>query len=108
MAKKPRVKVPKSAKKGDVIQVKTLFSHKMETGLRKDKKTGKLIPRKIINKFECLFNGKEVFSADIHPAVAANPYFAFSCRAEETGEFTFKWTEDGGKVISASRKMKVS
>jgi len=108
MAKKPRVKVPKSAKKGEIIQVKTLFSHKMETGLRKDKKTGKLIPRKIINKFECLFNGKPVFSADIHPAVAANPYFAFNCRAEESGAFEFKWHEDGGKVITAKREMKVS
>jgi len=108
MAKKPRIKVPDSAKKGEIIQVKTLFSHTMETGLRKDKKTGKVIPRKIINKFECLFNGKEVFSADIHPAVAANPYFAFNCRAEESGEFTFKWTEDGGKVVTATRKMKVS
>ena len=108
MSKKPRIKVPKSASKGEIVQIKTLFSHNMETGLRKDKKTGKLIPRKIINKFECLFNGKEVFSADIHPALAANPYLAFNCRAEESGEFMFKWTEDGGKVTTATSKMKVS
>ena len=69
MAKKPRIKVPKTAKSGETILIKTLMSHKMETGVRKNKKTGKLIPRKIINKFVCTFNGKEVMSADLHPAV---------------------------------------
>ncbi len=108
MAKKPRVKVPKKAKAGDIIQLKTLMSHVMETGARKDKKTGKLIPRKIINKFVCKFNGKEVMSADLHPAIAANPYFAFYAKASESGTFDFEWTEDGGAVIKASGKMTVS
>jgi len=108
MAKKPRVKVPKKASSGDIIQIKTLMSHKMETGVRKDKKTGKLIPRKIINKFVCKFNGKEVMSADLHPAVAANPYFAFFAKATESGTFDFEWTEDGGKTITASGDITVS
>jgi len=60
MATKPRVKVPKSAKVGDVIEIKTLISHKMETGNRKDKKTGEKIPRLIINSFVAKFNGKQV------------------------------------------------
>jgi sulfur-oxidizing protein SoxZ len=102
MAKKPRIKVPKTAKSGETILIKTLMSHKMETGVRKNKKTGKLIPRKIINKFVCKFNGKEVMSADLHPAVAANPYFAFYAKATESGTFEFEWIEDGGKIISAS------
>ena len=72
MAEKPRLKVPKEAKKGEVIEIKTLLSHVMETGLRKDS-AGNTIPRKIINKFACEFNGKPVFSADIEPAIAANP-----------------------------------
>ncbi len=58
MAKKPRIKVPKTAKKGDIIKVKTLILHKMETGLRKDRKTKKLVPRMIINKFVAKFNGR--------------------------------------------------
>ena len=53
---KPRVKLPKSAKKGQVVQIKTLIPHKMETGQRKNKKTGKKIPRHIINKVEATFN----------------------------------------------------
>ena len=108
MARKPRIKVPKKAKAGQLVQIKTLYSHKMETGLRKDKKTGKIIPRKIINSFACKFNGKEVISATIHPALAANPYFAFFAKVNESGTFDFTWTEDGGKTVSAQAKISVS
>ena len=108
MAKKPRIKVPKTAKSGETILIKTLMSHKMETGVRKNKKTGKLIPRKIINKFVCKFNGKEVMSADLHPAVAANPYFAFYAKATESGTFDFEWIDDSGEKYSISKKMAVS
>ena len=72
MAKtKARVKVPKQVKKGEVFQVKTLISHKMETGQRKDKKTGMKIPRMIINSFVCNYNGKKVFDCDWGAAIAA-------------------------------------
>ena len=107
MASKPRVKVPTSAKKGEMFQVKTLITHKMETGTRKGK-DGKLVPRKILNKFVCTYNGKEVFSADMHPAVAANPYIAFYVKATESGALDFSWTEDGGNVIKDSKKISVS
>jgi sulfur-oxidizing protein SoxZ len=107
MAKKPRVKVPKSASKGDIIQIKTLISHKMETGTRKGK-DGKLIPRMIINNFTCSFEGKEVFSANMHPAVAANPYFAFYATATKSGNFEFAWTDDKGKKVTQKRPIKVS
>ena len=107
MAKKPRVKVPSKASKGDIFQIKTLISHKMETGTRKDKK-GKLIPRMIINKFVCKYNGNEVFSADLHPAVAANPYFAFYTKATESGTIEFAWTDDAGKTVTASKNISVS
>ncbi len=104
---KPRVRVPKTANKGDVIEIKSLISHKMESGRRKDKK-GELIPRKIINKFVCDFNGKTVFSSDWQPAVSANPYISFHCRVEESGEFAFTWTDDDGTVYKKSAKIKVA
>ena len=104
---KPRLSVPKTARKGEVITIKTLITHKMETGLRKDK-AGKKIPRQIINKFVVTYNGKEVFSADMHPAVAANPYIAFYVKATESGALDFSWTEDGGQVIKDSKKISVS
>jgi sulfur-oxidizing protein SoxZ len=106
MAEKPRLKVPKEAKKGEIIEIKTLLSHPMETGLRKDA-AGKVIPRKIINKFACEFNGKPVFSADIEPAVAANPYIQFNARVEESGTFKFTWTDDDGTVTTTEESIKV-
>ena len=108
MAKaKPRVKVPKKAAKGDVISIKTLISHKMESGRRKDKKTGDLIPRKIINHFKAEFNGAEVFSAAIEPSVSANPYFKFNAKMTESGTFKFTWTDDDGSVYSTEKKITV-
>ena len=103
---KPRVKVPKTAKKGDVIQIKTLIAHKMESGQRKDKK-GAVIPRKIINKFEAKYNGEVVFSADWHPAISANPYMAFHTVATESGTLEFIWTDDDGSVYTKTAKITV-
>lgn len=108
MAKvKPRVRVPKSAKQGEVIEIKTLISHDMESGRRKDKK-GELIPRKIINRFECRFGGEVVFAADWQPAISANPYMAFHYKAEKSGEMEFKWIDDDGTVYTETEKLSVS
>ena len=107
MAKsKPRVKVPKSAAAGEIIQIKTLISHKMETGLRKDKK-GQIIPRQIINKFTCALNGNEVFAVDWHQSISANPYMAFNLKATESGTLEFKWFDDDGSVYSKTAELKV-
>jgi len=100
MADKPRLRVPSEAKKGDIIQIKTLVSHPMETGLRKDE-SGKAIPRQIINAFACTFNGKPLFRAQLEPAIAANPYIEFTAKVEESGTFTFTWTDDNGAVTTA-------
>jgi sulfur-oxidizing protein SoxZ len=107
MAEKPRLKLPKEAKKGDIIEIKTLMPHIMESGQRKDK-DGKIIPRKIINKFVATFNGKPVFSADLDPAIAANPYLQFSAKVEESGTFKFTWTDDDGSVSTAEEKITVA
>ena len=80
----PRVQVPAAAKPGEVIQVRSLIGHVMETGLRHDD-DGKVIPRKIINRFTCRYNGAEVFAVDLHEAMAANPYIEFYLRATESG-----------------------
>ncbi len=105
---KARVKVPKSVKSGQVFEVKTLISHKMETGLRKNKKTGKKIPRQIIEKFSVNYGGKEVFGADWNSPISANPYTAFFVRASASGPMDFTWTEDNGKVTKKSVNIKVS
>lgn len=108
MAKsKPRVKAPKKADKGEIIAIKTLISHKMESGQRKDKQ-GKLIPRQIINHFTAKFNGESVFEVDIEPAISANPYLQFHMRVEEPGEFEFIWKDDDGSVYTKKQKLDVT
>ncbi len=98
-AVKPRIKLDKkTAKKGEIVEVKALVAHIMETGQRKDS-AGKAIPRKILNKFSCTVNGKEVFSADFEPAVSANPYIQFKFRAQESGPVVLTWTDDDGSKI---------
>ena len=105
---RPRVRVPRKIKKGDTVTVKTLIAHKMETGVRRNKKTGKLIPRKIINSFEAKIDGKTVFKAALHPAVSSNPYISFAISPEKSGKIDFVWTEDGGKTFTKSAKFMVA
>lgn len=98
-AVKPRIKLDKkTAKKGEIVEVKALVSHIMETGQRRDN-AGNTIPRKILNKFSCTVNGKEVFAADFEPAVSANPYIQFKFRATESGPVVLTWTDDDGSKI---------
>ena len=104
---KPRIKLPASAKVGEMIEIKTLVSHVMETGQRKDPE-GKTIPRQIINAFTAKYAGQEVFAAEIHPGISANPYVAFFMRVPSPGEFEFTWTEDGGKMIVEKQKLNVA
>jgi sulfur-oxidizing protein SoxZ len=104
---KPRVKVPSTAKPGEAIVIKTLISHPMESGQRKGK-DGKPIPRKIINKFVATYNGEEVFSADLLPAIAANPYIEFSLKLNESGTLKFVWTDDDGSTFDLENKIKVA
>jgi sulfur-oxidizing protein SoxZ len=103
----PRVRMPAQAKAGDVIEVKTLISHEMETGQRKDAE-GKPIPRKIIKAFTAKFNGKEIFRSDWHPAVSANPYLAFLIKVTEAGVFEFAWFDDDGSVYKSEHKVAVA
>jgi sulfur-oxidizing protein SoxZ len=104
---KPRIKLDKKeAKKGDIVEVKALVSHVMETGQRKNA-DGKVIPRKILNKFIATVNGKEVFVADFEPAVSANPYIQFKFKAMESGPVVLTWIDDDGSKIVGEDSIKV-
>jgi sulfur-oxidizing protein SoxZ len=100
------VSVPASAKKGQVIEIKALVGHVMESGFRRTE-TGGLIPRDIIRLFVCSYNGVEIFRADFHPAVAANPLVEFTTIATESGKLEFKWTGDNGFSASESAAITV-
>ena len=106
MASKPRIKVPKTASAGEVITIKSLISHDMESGQRKDK-DGNVIPRQIINKFTCAFNGATVFECDLDPAISANPYFEFTAKVNEPGTFKFTWVDDNGSVYEAEEAIEI-
>jgi len=100
------INVPKKAKRGQVIEIKTLMSHIMETGFRHTA-TGELIPRDIITSFACRYNGVEIFHADLFPAIAANPFIAFFTTATESGTFEFSWIGDRGFSETASASITV-
>ncbi len=89
------INVPAKAKRGDIIEIKTLISHEMETGFRPDN-VGRLVPRDIINSFVATYNGQEIFRAELHPAIAANPFLSFTTVATESGKLEFKWVGDNG------------
>lgn len=87
--------LPASAKKGEIVTVKLLISHPMETGYRRDD-SGQLVPRNVITKLRCAQGDREVMSLELHPAIAANPYFVFSFRAETSGPVEISWIDEQG------------
>ncbi|MCW8842620.1 MAG: thiosulfate oxidation carrier complex protein SoxZ [Rhodobacteraceae bacterium] len=103
---KPRVKAPKKAEAGEVVTIKTLISHKMESGQRKDKE-GNIIPRSIINRFTCDFNGKNVIDVTLEPAISTNPYFEFEATIPEAGELKFTWYDDDGSVYDEAKNVAI-
>lgn len=107
MAKiKPRVKVPRSASPGEAVTIKTLISHPMESGQRKDS-DGNRIPRQIIHTFRASFNGQEILTATFEPAVSSNPYVEFEAIVPEAGTFRFEWHDDDGSVYELEEDVKV-
>ena len=101
-----RVNVPRKARRGEVIEIKTLVAHPMETGYRRDN-VGNPIPRNIICQFRCTYNGVEVFRADFFPAVAANPFLSFFTVADESGTLEFQWIDDHGNIQAASASIEI-
>jgi len=103
---RPRVSVPDTAEAGELITIRALISHVMENGLRRDT-SGEIIPRRIINRFTCAFNGETVFACDLDSAIAANPYFEFTAKVPESGTFQFEWHDDDGSVYTDERAITV-
>jgi sulfur-oxidizing protein SoxZ len=96
-----RIDVPATAKRGEIIEIRTLIRHDMETGFRRTH-LGVPVPRDIISQFWCTYNGVEICRADLHPSVAANPYISFSTVATESGTLVFNWSGDNGFTAKES------
>ncbi|GGF73834.1 thiosulfate oxidation carrier complex protein SoxZ [Azorhizobium oxalatiphilum] len=101
------INVPKTAKAGEIVEVRAMIAHPMETGQRMGV-NGAMIPRDIVNRFVCTYGSEVVFAADLWPAVSANPFLSFSLRAKEAGVITFSWTEDSGAVHVATADITVT
>ena len=107
MSARALINVPKTAKRGDVIEIKTLISHAMETGYRHGT-NGQMIPRDIITSFSCTYNGEEIFSTVLYPAIAANPFLTFHTVATESGTLAFTWEGDNGFQLTEEVKIAVA
>jgi sulfur-oxidizing protein SoxZ len=101
------LRVPASAHRGEVVEIRTLIAHPMETGYRPGA-DGALQPRDIIRRFTCLYNNRPVFAAEFHPAIAANPYLTFTLRMEESGILAFTWEGDNGFSQTETRALTVT
>ena len=100
------INVPAKVKRGDVIEIKTLMSHIMESGFRRTA-AGEIVPRDIITSFTCRYNGTEIFRADLFPAISANPFISFFTVAKESGKLEFEWVGDNGFASTASASITV-
>ncbi|MBX9588872.1 MAG: thiosulfate oxidation carrier complex protein SoxZ [Hyphomonadaceae bacterium] len=101
-----RIVLPARARKGEVVEIKTIITHPMETGYRRDH-VGLAIARDIITRFTCTYAGEEVFRMDLFTGVAANPFVGFTTLATETGEVVFEWTDQHGTVTREQRRLVV-
>ena len=101
-----RLSVHERATAGEVINIRAMIQHDMESGYRRDQ-MGQRIPRNILKHFECLYNDRRVFHVELNPGVAANPFFSFYTRTTASGTLLFRWTDQHGETWSDTRSIEV-
>lgn len=98
-ASKPRLRLPEEIQAGEIVEIRALITHVMETGNRKDA-DGVVIPRNIIHTFTAHYEGELVFTAELGPGISANPFLSFFLKVPGPGELTVSWQDDdGGETI---------
>lgn len=107
MAVRALLNLPKSARRGEIFEVRATIAHPMETGYRADSEA-RVLPRDIVRRVECRYDGETVFSAELHPAIAANPYLAFHLVATRSGPLTVSWSGDNGFQHSETAQLEVT
>ena len=106
MATRALLNLPANARRGDVVDIRATVQHPMETGYRAGS-DGQTLARNLVRRVECRFDGELVFAAELHPAIAANPYLAFSIVATQSGTISVEWRGDNGFVHSESATLVV-
>ena len=99
--------IPRNARRGEVITIRTLIQHPMESGYRPGA-DGEVVPRDIIRRFTCTYDGAVVFSAELSPAIAANPFLSFTTVATASGAVTMTWEGDNGFAQTETRQIEVT
>lgn len=107
MALSARVRIPRTARAGETVEIRTLTRHPMETGYRRDH-DGARVPRHIVESLRCTYDGRVVFDAELRPAIAANPYLAFTLVADRSGEIVLEWRDDRGETFEARGFLEVT
>ncbi|MDP2240519.1 MAG: thiosulfate oxidation carrier complex protein SoxZ [Burkholderiales bacterium] len=102
-----RIEVPATAQRGEIVTIRAMIAHAMETGFRRTH-LGVPVPRDIITLFVCTYNGVEICRAVLHPAIAANPYLSFSTIATESGTLVFHWSGDNGFTATESAAITIA
>jgi sulfur-oxidizing protein SoxZ len=101
------ISLPRTARRGEVIEVRVLIQHVMETGFRLGV-NGEVVARDIITRFACAWNDETVFAAELFPAITANPFLSFNLMATESGTIRFTWSGDHGFTQSETREIEVA
>lgn len=101
------IQAPANARRGEAIEVRVTIAHPMETGYRPGA-DGRVLPRDIVRRFTCRYAGEVVFSAELHPAIAANPYLSFYVLADASGTLEFEWQGDNGFAQVERRALQVA
>ncbi len=102
------VRVPRKISKGQAFKVQMVITHPMETGLRKDKKTGKLIPAHYITHIDFYLNDQLVTKIYSSPGISKNPYFAIKMKADQSGTLKVVYADNKGGKWEKSVKLNVA
>ena len=102
----PRIRIPRSARAGEVIEIRTLIEHPMETGLRQE--AGRALPRDMLTRLMVRLNGETLFAADFQNGTATNPYHVFFVRLDKSGHFEFIWSDEKGRQARAEARVAVT
>jgi sulfur-oxidizing protein SoxZ len=105
LAQQPRIRIPRSAKPGEVIEIRTLIEHPMESGIRGTNPSA--APRDMLSRLTVRMNGETVFAADLGNGTSANPYHVFFARMARTSEFEFTWSDERGRTARATARVAV-
>lgn len=99
----PRIRAPRTARAGEVVEIRTLLEHPMETGLRQE--GGRTVPRDMLSRLLVRVNGEVALQAEFRNGSAANPFHVFFLRVERTSELDFTWTDEAGRSARATHRI---